>query len=365
MELIILVILFLYFFEHLIFFIGLKRNLKLPDFNANGEQLSVSVIVAAKNEEACIENCILSLLKLDYPHDNLEIILVNDRSTDKTGEIMSSYSRKNNVIKYIEIKESAGKLKGKTNALASAIKQSKGKIIFTTDADIEVKPTWVKELVKYYNGYTGLVSSYSIIKPKNFFSGIQAFDWIYLLTIASGADGLNSQISCVGNNMSYKRKAYEEVGGYENIKFSVTEDFMLLQTIKKKTDWKTKFPVNFDALNYTLPSMTVKELYRQKKRWTKGGLDAKTAGIIVGAMAWLSGAVIFFGWMISLKYYLIFIASKLIIDLLFTLPVILRFKEYGTLLYLFFFEIYFALYVFLMPVILVVDGKVVWKEQKL
>jgi cellulose synthase/poly-beta-1,6-N-acetylglucosamine synthase-like glycosyltransferase len=365
MELIILVILSFYFLEHLIFFIGLQKNLKLPPAVSNSELKSVSVIVAAKNEEACIEDCIKSLLKLEYPHDKLEIILVNDRSTDRTGEIMLGYAQMHKVLKYIGIKEITGKLKGKTNALAEAIKQSKGELIFTTDADIEVKSSWVKELVKYYNDHTGLVSSYSIIKPKKFFWGIQAFDWLYLLTIASGADGLSSQISCLGNNMSYKRKAYDEVGGYENIKFSVTEDFMLLQTIKSKTKWETKFPVSEGAVNYTLPCLTFKELYRQKKRWTKGGLDAKTAGILVGVMAWLSGAVILFGWIVSLKYYLIFLASKIFIDFFFTLPVVKRFKEYSILLYLIFFEIYFAVYVFIMPVILIVDGKVVWKEQKL
>ncbi|RPI17659.1 MAG: glycosyltransferase [Ignavibacteriae bacterium] len=363
MELIILFILSLYFLEHLIFFIGLQKNLKLPP--PAGYVQSVSVIVAAKNEEACIGECIKSLLKLDYPQDKLQIVLVNDRSTDRTGEIMCDYTEKHKVLKYIEIKELKGKLKGKTNALAYAIKQSTGELIFTTDADIEVKSSWVKEMVKYYNDNTGLVSSYSIIKPRSFFWGIQAFDWIYLLTIGSGADGINNQISCLGNNMSYKRKAYDEIGGYENIKFSVTEDFMLLQTIKNKTKWKTRFPVNFDTVNYTLACKNIKELYGQKKRWTKGGLDAKTAGILVGVMAWLSGAVILSGWLISFKYYLIFLASKIIIDLLFTLPVLLRFKEYSTLLYIVFFEFYFAVYVFLMPFILIIDGNVVWKEQKL
>ncbi len=364
MEIIFIAAFLIYFVEHFIFLIGLQKNLRYP-FNSNSEIPFVSVIVAAKNEEACIAQCIESLLKLDYPKEKLEIIVVNDRSTDRTADIMKSYTPDNPELKYIEIKEESGKLKGKTNALSVSINQAKGEIIFTTDADIEVKPSWIKEMVKYYENDTGLVSGYSIIHPDGFSQGIQAIDWIYLLTIASGSDGINKQISCVGNNMSYRRKAYDEVGGYENIKFSITEDFMLLQTIRKKTKWKTKFPVNIKCVNYTLPCVTFRELYNQKKRWARGGLDASFTGLLAGAVAWLGGAVTLLGWLAGFKIYLILLAGKIITDLFFTLPVIIKFKEYKTLLYLPFFEIYFAVYVFLMPFILLFDSKVTWKEQKL
>jgi cellulose synthase/poly-beta-1,6-N-acetylglucosamine synthase-like glycosyltransferase len=337
--------------------------LRIPHVKSENEFQSVSVIVAAKNEEKCIEDCIKSLLKIDYPQDKLQIILVNDRSTDNTGEIMSSYEKVNKSVKYIEIKEIKGKLKGKTNALAETIKHAKGDLIFTTDADIEVKPTWIKEMIKYYDVKTGLVSSFSIIKPKNFFKGIQSFDWLYLLSVASGADGINKNISCVGNNMSYRRKAYDDVGGYEKVKFSVTEDFMLLHTIRKKTKWEAKFPVAPDAVNYTLACETVKELYRQKKRWTIGGLDVKTPGVVVGVLAWISGVILLAGWLISLKYYLLFVVLKILIDFLFILPAALRLKEYKIIPYIFLFEVYYAIYVFLMPFVLLFDGKVVWKEQ--
>jgi 1,2-diacylglycerol 3-beta-glucosyltransferase len=278
---------------------------------------------------------------------------------------MKSFADKNPIIKYVEIKEASGKLKGKTNALSVSIKQAKGEIIFTTDADIEVKPSWIKEMIKYYNNDTGLVSSYSIIHPDGFSQGVQALDWIYLLTIASGSDGFNKQISCVGNNMSYRKEVYNKVGGYENIKFSITEDFMLLKTIRKKTKWKTKFPVNNKCVNYTLPCRTFRDLYNQKKRWAKGGLDASFSGLLAGAVAWLGGAVTLLGWLAGFKIYLLLIAGKIITDLFFTLPVIIKFKEYKTLLYLPLFELYFAVYVFLMPFILLFDSKVIWKEQKL
>jgi cellulose synthase/poly-beta-1,6-N-acetylglucosamine synthase-like glycosyltransferase len=338
--------------------------IQLEDFNES-EFPFVTVIVAARNEEKNIGTCIESLLKTDYPRDKLEIFIVDDRSTDKTKEIILEYSGKFPEVKLIEVEELTGKLKGKPNALLQAIKKSHGEIILTTDADCIVKSTWIKEMVRYYDKNTGVVASYSIINPKNVYNGIQSLDWIYLLTIASGSDAVNLPLSCVGNNMSYRRIAYEEVGGYEKIKFSVTEDFMLLKTIRDKTRWKTKFPVNFNILNYTLPCDNLMGLYRQKKRWGRGGLDIRFLGYIVGLLGWSAGAIMLFGWLFTgWFYYLILVLFKFVIDLLFILPVVIKFRTVKVLLFLPFFEIYFALYAFLLPFILLFDRDVVWKEQK-
>jgi cellulose synthase/poly-beta-1,6-N-acetylglucosamine synthase-like glycosyltransferase len=369
MEIILYIIFSFLLIEHIFLFIGLTRNLKKPSIISNipSELPFVSVIVAARNEEKVIESCIRSLIKLNYNKEKLEIILVNDRSTDETGNIMQKYlTSGSSHIKYFEIIETKSKLKGKANALSQALKIAKGEFVFTTDADCEVKPTWINEMLKYYDDKTGVVSSYSIMKPIGINAGIQSLDWIYLLSIASGSFGLDKPISCVGNNMSYRRKAYDEVGGYENIKFSVTEDFMLLQTIHSKTNWEMKFPIDCDCLNWTLPCIGFMELYRQKKRWTKGGLDAHSAGIAAGVLAWLVSLTMVFGWILSgIKIYLLFLLCKIIVDFVFTIPAVKIFKVPKAFLYLLPFEIYYIIYVFLAPFIVLFDRNVVWKEQKM
>lgn len=354
----------IYLAEHLILFIGVLVNARKREANLTDYPM-VSVIVAGKDEELNIGGCIESMLKIDYPHDKLEIILVNDRSTDRTGEIMQTYASRNPVLKYVEIKSIEGKLKGKTNALAIAIKQAKGEIILTTDADIKVKPGWVTGMVGYYDISSGVVSSFSAIIPKGVFNALQSIDWLYLLGIAAGGDGIGQPISCVGNNMSYRKKAYDEVGGYENIKFSITEDFMLLQTVNKRTKWKTKFPIDNKIMNETYACGDWTELYRQKKRWAKGGLDSHSAGMFVGAMAWFAGAAMFAGWAFGIKGYFVFLAAKFMIDSVYIFPVVKEFKMWKAYLFLPLFELYFAVYVFFMPFILLVDGKVVWKSQKI
>lgn len=365
MEIAVFIILSLYLLMHCLLFIGVLVNTQKA--SPSKYEPKVSIVICARNEEASIEPCIISLLKLDYPKDKLEVLLVNDRSEDRTKEIMNQHAAKNPCLKYFEITETGGALKGKANALAQALKHTTGEVIFTTDADIEVNPNWVRRILDYYDAKTGVVAGYSVIKPGGVFGGLQSADWLYLLTVAAGGDGIGIPISCVGNNMSYVKKAYDEIGGYENMKFSITEDFMLLQKIHKSTEYKkTHFPVDDDTKNITLPCPDLTTLFRQKKRWAMGGMGEFNLGIVVGMFSWLMGAVILTGWaFMSLESYLLFIFTKLVADTIFLLPAIKEFRMFKVLIYMPLYEIYFAVYVIITSILLAIDRRVIWKDQKI
>jgi cellulose synthase/poly-beta-1,6-N-acetylglucosamine synthase-like glycosyltransferase len=365
MEIIVFSILSLYLLMHCIMFIGILVNTQKA--RPSNYEPEVSIIICAKDEEDSIEKCIKSLLNLNYPKKKMQVLLVNDRSTDRTKEIMNSYVKNNECLEYFEITETTGGLKGKANALAQALKHVNGELVFTTDADIEVNKSWIRRILDYYDNKTGVVAGYSVIEPKGLFTGLQSADWLYLLSVAAGGDGLGVPISCVGNNMSYLKKAYDEAGGYEKIKYSITEDFMLLQKIHKDTAYKTtRFPVDDSTKNITLPCLTLKQLFRQKKRWAIGGMGEFNFGIVVGIFSWLTGAVILTGWtFLSINSYITFIIIKLITDIIFLLPSIREFKMYKVLLYMPLYELYFAVYVIITSVLLGIDRKVVWKDQKI
>ena len=106
---------------------------------------SATVIVAARDEEDNILTCLESLDKIEYPEEKLEIIIVDDNSTDRTGEIIADFIAHKPKFKCIKPKREIGELKGKTNAIANAVEVSSGEIILTTDADCTVFPGWVSE----------------------------------------------------------------------------------------------------------------------------------------------------------------------------------------------------------------------------
>ena len=199
-------------------------------FSANKKQVQnnsfepkVTVIVAARNEEAVIHNCINSLDKLDYPEEKLQILIINDHSTDLTQEVIEKLISGKPKFRALKSKKAIGKLKGKANALANAMEYATGEIIFTTDADCIINPEWVKTLLSYYTDDVAAVFGFTKQEGNRALLKMQSVDWVYLLTASAGMMNLQRPMSCIGNNMSYRKSAYDEVGGYETIPFSVIE----------------------------------------------------------------------------------------------------------------------------------------------
>jgi cellulose synthase/poly-beta-1,6-N-acetylglucosamine synthase-like glycosyltransferase len=333
-----------------------RKEDKLPD---------VSVIVAARNEEQSILRCLKSLDKLDYPEDKLQIILVDDRSTDKTGNIIDNFIIDKPKFTKIETKKEIGRLKGKTNALANAIEIASGEIILTTDADCVMVPTWIKTTISYYREDVGMVNGYTTQTANSNFSGMQAIDFIYLLIVAAGTINLRTPISCIGNNMSYRKKAYFEVGGYENLPFSVTEDFNLLKAINRLKKYKIIYPLNIDALVTSSACKDLKSLYHQKKRWGVGGLKATWQGYIIFVFGYLTNLMTLLTPIFYTKNWLYLVLFKLATDLFLLFPAYVQLGLVKDLRYFIAFEIYYTIYVILLPLIILFTGKnVSWKGRK-
>ncbi len=98
----------------------------------------VSVIVPALNEERTIRECIVSLLRMDYPQERREILMVDNGSTDRTAEIIKSFP-----VRYLREER-----RGASYARNRGIEASKGEILAFTDADCVVTTGWLRELVR-------------------------------------------------------------------------------------------------------------------------------------------------------------------------------------------------------------------------
>jgi len=327
---------------------------------------NVSVVVAARNEEENIERCLRSILQVDYPVDKLEVVVADDGSTDRTPEIISKIKQEHNNLKVIRIESQINNLKGKANALAQAIAQTNGEFIFLTDADCEVPRTWIKGMLRHFDEKTGVASGVTIIEIGKIFYGMQSLDWAFLLSVAAAVGRLFKPVACIGNNMAFRKEAYIECGGYQNLKFSITEDFALFKAIAENGKWGYAFPVDLETLVISKPVKTLKELYHQKKRWGTGGLDTGLLGIAV-----MSGGFIFHLLLIlspllieKISSLLISLVLKFFIDGAFLFKTLRKFKKTSLLKYLLFFELYYIIYVVVLPFVVFFGGKTVWKDRK-
>lgn len=123
----------------------IKRKNKIIDNN----ETSVSIIIAAHNEEKVIQQKLKNVISLDYPKEKVEIIVTSDNSTDKTNEIVKEFIENHPTenIKLYKVK----KRMGKTNAQNEAVKIAQNNILIMTDANAIIKKDALKELVKSFD----------------------------------------------------------------------------------------------------------------------------------------------------------------------------------------------------------------------
>lgn len=324
-----------------------------------GELPSVSVVVAARNEEENIARCLNSLVHLDYPKEKLEIIIADDKSTDKTAELIQDVALQFPFLQYYAVQESD--IKGKGNAIHQAVLRSKGEFVLMTDADCAVQSTWARETVKYFTDETGLVCGITTPRSSRLFEKVQELNWTYLLSTGSAVAAIGYPIGGIGNNFSFRKRAYLEVGGYAQVRFSVTEDFALFQAIKK-TKWKIAYPALRETHNITEPVQTLAELYKQQKRWILGGASADWKSWItlgVGFSTHLLSALSFAVFPFKTAVTMLFV--KLFADAIFLATPLIRLRLTRLAPNFFFFELYQYLLIIFVPLAALFDRKVVWK----
>lgn len=258
--------------------------------------LRVSVIVPARNEAANLERCITALAALDYPADMLEIIVVNDRSTDATGPLLDEMAARYHMITVLHRTDADvhANLRGKPGALQAGADRATGDVLLMTDADCAVEPTWVRTMVApFAQDGADMVCSTTSVEPTGAFARLQDVEWAYSHAMARGSLHNGIPLGCYGNNIAIRRTTFEAIGGYRTIGFSVTEDLALLQTVCRRNG-TVVYLCQHDASVTTLPCDTAGEYLRQRQRWARGGtaLGAKATAFVVTSLALWIGMVL-------------------------------------------------------------------------
>ena len=210
-----------------------------------------SVIVPARNEEDNIELCLTSLLSQDYP--NLEIIVVNDRSEDKTSEILAridgEYARRRGEagaattepfpdLVLVDGKPCPPEWVGKNHALYQGYRVARGDFLLFLDADTRAHPSLVSRTVGYAtHSSTGLLTLIHSCEFQCFWDSVVNSLILYLALfqkVERFNDPEDRAANAHGPFLLFKREAYEAIGGHEAIKSEVVEDLVLAEKIKEK-----------------------------------------------------------------------------------------------------------------------------------
>ena len=200
-------------------------------------------------------------------------------------------------------------------------------------------------LTVYFENNIAIVSGSTYVEGTNLFSKLQSLDWMFFGGILNSF--ANAGISCtgVGNNMCVRKSAYTSLGGYENIDFSITEDFKLFDELRKAGHgWKNI--LNAPTLNVSKPVETFSQLMKQRRRWITGAMELpwiwKIVFIVFGFFTPSLIAVLIFAPKIGLFLWFI----KLFLEGIFLAMVagrMQRIENLGSYLW-------FQLYSFIIPV---------------
>ncbi|MCK9481105.1 MAG: glycosyltransferase [Bacteroidia bacterium] len=233
----------------------------------------ISLLLAVRNEEKNLPRCLSTLVKLDYPKDKLEILIGNDCSEDNTGNIAESFAKQHSHIQVFHLDGSEyEQTKGKARVLAFLANQAKGKYFFITDADIEMNPAWMKGLLAAFDEKTAIVSGITVSESGGFFQNLLSLDWLYFMSLNNSFSNIGTNVTAVGNNMAITAEAYRRSGGYENLPFSITEDYKLFKIVHA-LGYKIRNPINPQTVLSCDPIPTFYDWLHQRKRWMRGGME--------------------------------------------------------------------------------------------
>jgi 1,2-diacylglycerol 3-beta-glucosyltransferase len=345
----------------------LASNLVADKTEACPQFLFVSVVVAAKNEARFLPACLSSLVNLDYPKERLEIVIVNDDSQDNSEEIIRQFASTSPVIKYVNLASYQKKRPGKEGAILSGINNSRGEIIFITDADCCVPSSWIKTLLGTMTPDIGIVGGFTLLDQRgdstSIWGKIQSLDWLFLLSMACAAARLGKPLSWVGNNLAFRRAAYDEVGGYLGIDSSLVEDFSLINAIQRKTAWRILFSTSPEAMISSYPEKTLRQFYFQRRRWATGVSKVLTFGkILMGTTIAAHTAILAIAFFYSVKLAFGFGGILLLADLFFLARALTIFCRKDLLLYFLGFEAIYFLYSLALPILSLFDRNIRWKD---
>lgn len=359
-ELLLYIVCGLYLLEYLFFHAGIRRALRVPVRPESAGQPAVSIVVAARNEEDNIESCLRALAGQDYPADLLQIIAVNDESEDATPAIMHRTAQEfPGLLKVISTVPDGSRIGGKARAIAQGMDHAEGEIILLTDADCVPPATWARSVVAHFRPDIDIVAGYTVVRADSLFTRLQQLDWLHLQSIAAASMAFRLPVGVIGNNMAFRKEAYDRVGGYRNLHFSVTEDFALFMAMDK-SGCRTAYPCRYDARMVTAPCGSLAAVLRQKHRWGRGGMESSPYGYSILVVAFLMLLAICIAPFVSPAAWGIVWGTKFFADLFLLLPAMRELRLSGALKSFVPFQFYFVAQALVVPLLLL-NRNVTWK----
>lgn len=227
----------------------------------------VTVLIPFRNEADHLPNLLHDLRSQDYPMESLQIILINDHSTDKGPTYLAAQITR---LPHFALHHLPENLAGKKAALQYGLQKAKGALIVTTDADCHLPPQWITTLVHHQqNTNAKIVCGPVAISPiSNFSQHFEACEFMSLNASGAGATGISRPIMSNAANTLYTKEVFKNLQPSIRQELASGDDIFLLLAQKKQNPHSIVFAKNKAAMVTTAPQKNVQAFITQRRRWT-------------------------------------------------------------------------------------------------
>lgn len=310
----------------------------MPRFSRNSTPTTkVSVLIAARNEAANISRTLSDILAQDFPRELLEIIVVDDHSTDDTAAVVRSFAERG--VKLLQLSEAEPLNSYKKKAISLAIEQASGEFIVTTDADCRMEKDWLATVIAFAEEKKHVLVSAPVVysQQRSFFEELQTLEFLYLIGLGAAGIGKKRASTCNGANLAYRRDVFYELGGFNGIDHLASgDDELFLHKVAGRYPDRIGFCKSRDAIVYTDAKGTLGGFIQQRRRWASKSTHYKNKGIVaLGVAIWLFNLLLLLSGLMPLAFevsgylfgvLLVAMVVKLVVEAFFLYP-LCRFAE--------------------------------------
>lgn len=332
----------IYFFSLLTLLAGEIRLLRKNDLMIQqaGDQnvLPISVLIPFRNESESLLSLLHSLGRLHYPVDKLELLFLNDSSTDDSLSKVHWFLANSPFLgRVIPVERKAGESPKKI-AITQGVMAARFEHVIVLDADCEVGENWLHSYSRIWKitdaDFLPGVVMIRYQEPETPFKRIQALEFAGWIAMGLGLAGLNRPFLCNGANMGFKKSAFLEIGGYEgNLHIHSGDDVFLLEKMQESGK---KIFYNTDPAGkvVTEPAQTVASFLLQRSRWGGKNFKYRQKWKILFQIPFYLYFLMFYIVLIisGLKGVLIWFLGKSAMDALLVFPFLKKYDRDGFLL---------------------------------
>ncbi|GBU24176.1 glycosyl transferase [Fibrobacteria bacterium R8-3-H12] len=280
----------------------LKSNSKLSIINSGLP--SVSIVIPMRNEESFIETT-LNAVKAQKYAGEWEVIIANDRSTDKSPEIARAFCERHRNFSVIDIPQNSPQIASpKKRALNAGFLAAKGEFLLVMDADCVPPPNWLNSMAACYaSGASVVQGSKANNGNKSFLHAYQKLETLGFTLIEAAGYNRNKPLVASAASLGYSRDLFFKCGGFEGLyNLASGDDDMLIHRMAKIKG--TKFAYNWDAsaVMPTAPVDSWKVLLQQRARWGSNGAKYESKAY----SAFLFCIYAFFVWLFVSPWLVLF-----------------------------------------------------------